>query len=73
MYEEMINLVSNVVFPIAMAIILMAYIYKMEERHTKQLESVEENHNKINQQLFELISNNTEAIERLSDNIERRS
>lgn len=47
MYEQVVQLVSTVVFPIAMCILMCFYINKRDEEHKKEVEGFTESINNV--------------------------
>ena len=47
MYEQIVQLVSTVIFPIAMCILMCLYINKRDEEHKKEVEGFTESINNV--------------------------
>ena len=57
-YDNLVKLIGSVGFPIAMCIVLVYVVYKMNETHKQEIEKV-----------TNALNNNTQALIRLSDKL----
>ena len=57
-YDNLVKLIGSVGFPIAMCIVLVYIVYKMNETHKQEIEKV-----------TNALNNNTQALIRLSDKL----
>lgn len=67
---SVIQMITNVGFPIAMCLIMAYYIYSIEKRFSDQLDKVEERHEKDIEKLTEVVDNNTEVLNTISTKLD---
>lgn len=70
---EIVNLISNVGFPMAMTLIMMWYIYDSNRCYEKRIQEITESHRAEMESALNVIQQNTAAIDRLTDSLERMS
>lgn len=69
--SDIVSLISNVGFPMAMTLVMMWYIYDSNSKHAEQIKEINAEHKKEMDNAVAVIERNSEAIEKLADRIER--
>ena len=66
---NVISLVSQVGFPIAMGWVMAWYIKDTNDKHREEVRQLNEQHNEEMQQITAALNNNTLALQRLCDKL----
>lgn len=64
-----LEIIQTVGFPIAVCIACFWYIYKMQIRHSEELERVQSEHREESLKLTEALNNNTLVMQKLVDKL----
>lgn len=68
--ENVMQLVSNYIFPVVACIALAWYFAKSNEQYRQDIKELNATHKEETKQLSEAIDNNTKVIQRLLDKME---
>lgn len=71
MYNEILQAISTVGFPIAMSVAMGVFIKHLIESHQKEIKEMTETHKEESDTMKEAVMNNTMAIQRLTDYLMR--
>ena len=69
--SEITQVIMNVGFPIAMCCAMAWYVKDTSEKHREEVQQLNEEHNKEMQQITVALNNNTLALQRLCDKLEK--
>lgn len=68
--ENIMQLISNYIFPVVACIALAWYFAKVNEQYRQDIKDLNATHKEETKQLSEAIDNNTKVIQRLLDKME---
>ena len=68
--ENIMQLISNYIFPVGACIALAWYFAKVNEQYRQDIKDLNATHKEETKQLSEAIDNNTKVIQRLLDKME---
>lgn len=68
--ENVMQLISNYIFPVVACIALAWYFAKVNEQYRQDIKDLNATHKEETKQLSEAIDNNTKVIQRLLDKME---
>ena len=71
MGNEVITAITTVGFPIVSCLAMAWFVYDQTEKHRKEVITLNENHKKEIEQITLALNNNTIALTRLCDKMER--
>jgi len=69
MYNEILQAISTVGFPIAMSVAMGIFIKNLIDSHKEQIKEMTSSHKEESDTMREAIANNTMAIQKLTDYI----
>ncbi len=70
MYQDIINAITSVGFPIVACCAMGWYVYTSNKRMDARMDSILDQHREETQELTKTINNNTVALTKLCDKIE---
>lgn len=68
--EQIMQLISNYLFPIVACIALAWYFSKVNEQYRQDIKELTASHKEESKQLADAVNNNTAALQRLVDKME---
>ena len=71
MANDVITAITTVGFPIVSCLVMGWFVYDQTEKHRKEVITLNENHKKEIEQITLALNNNTIALTRLCDKMER--
>lgn len=67
MWQEIVNLITNVGFPIAMVVYMAMESREMRKEYQEMINKLRDSHAEESAKFAEVIANNTLALQKLSD------